>query len=114
MSSVPDDKALEGFIGESLTRMANDTASVTPGFADQLAQMAQRHPQPRASVLKRVIEAFGGWSFAAPQLAGLITAAVLGVSTGQAQVADVDLTDQEAAIMTAHVFSNDDMAGWDQ
>lgn len=108
MTTRDADKALD----EALARIANDTSAVSPDFAQALAGIAQDVQQQRAGWVTRLVKAFGGWGFAAPQLAGLVTAAVLGVSTGQAQVAEVEFTDDEAAIMTAHVFGDDDAFEW--
>ncbi|MEM1021689.1 MAG: hypothetical protein AAGJ09_14495 [Pseudomonadota bacterium] len=109
---MTDDNRLD----EALNAWARDESGVSPDFADRLARIAQTEPQSRPSLVARVVRAFGGWGFAAPQLAGLAAAAYFGVVTGQAQTPDAWLTDdwlgEETQIMAAHLFADEEFGGW--
>lgn len=97
-----NDKDLE----QSLRRWANSSAP-SPDFLARLSDVPKAHGQARQPWLARALKAVGGWGFAAPQLAGLVLAAWLGVSSGAAVLAD----DSEIVVeetMSAHIFGSED------
>lgn len=86
---------------KALGKWANDCPD-DAGFLAQLVAIPGQHAQVRLPVLVRALQAIGGWGFATPQLAGLVVAAWLGVSSGSAAIESDDALIGDA--MSAHIF----------
>lgn len=102
-----DDHELE----QSLNRWANanvNESAASPDFLARLRDIPSAHSQARQPFLVRVLKAVGGWGFAAPQLAGFVVAAWLGVTSGTAVYAD-DSAFVVEETMSAHIFGSDDL-----